>query len=77
MHTSFTIAGIVLGALAGFKTGIGKWVLLGLLGVAVELIVGISVIHIARISAPPWIAGIGGLFLGNAFGSIAHAFAKI
>ncbi|MHB1079585.1 MAG: hypothetical protein ACYC67_09285 [Prosthecobacter sp.] len=76
MQTVFTITGIVLGALTGFKTGAGGWMLVGFIGLVIELIVGSSIIHLAHTSAPPWAAGIGGFILGNAVGSLAHLFAK-
>lgn len=76
MQTGFTIAGIVLGALAGFKTGFGGWVFAGVTGLVIEIILGISIIHLAHTSAPAWAAGIGGFLLGNAVGSLAHVFAK-
>ena len=76
MQTGFTIAGIVLGSLTGYKTGAGGWVLAGALGLVIELIVGVSIIHVAHTSAPPWAAGIGGLILGNAVGSLAHVLMK-
>ena len=76
MQTGFTIAGILLGSLTGFKTGAGGWMLAGAIGLAVELIVGVAIIHLAHTSEPPWVAGIGGLILGNAAGSLAHVLAK-
>jgi len=76
MQTGFTIAGILLGSLMGFKTGAGGWILAGALGVVIELIVGVSIIQVAHTSAPAWAAGIGGLILGNAIGSLAHVLAK-
>ncbi len=76
MQTGFTFAGILLGSLTGFKTGVGGWVLAGVLGLVIELIVGVSIINVAHTSAPPWVAGIGGLILGNAVGSLAHVFMK-
>lgn len=71
----WTIAGLVLGAVSGFKTGFGGWVL-GFLGMLIELIVGISIINVAPSAGHPWAAGIGGFFLGNAVGSLAKAIAK-
>lgn len=76
MHSGFTIAGIVLGALTGFKTGMGGWVLAGVIGLAIELIAGVSIICTAHNTSSHWVAGIGGLILGNAAGSLAHVFAK-
>ena len=76
MQTVFTIAGILLGSLTGYKTGAGGWMLAGALGLVIELIVGVSIIHVAHISAHPWGDGIGGLILGNAAGSLARAFVK-
>ncbi len=76
MQTGFTIAGILLGSLSGYKRGIGGWVLAGALGLLIELIAGVSIIHVAHISATPWAAGIGGFILGNAVGSLASVFVK-
>ena len=76
MQTGFTIAGILLGSLTGFKTGAGGWMLAGVLGLVIEFIVGVAIIHTAHIDAQAWAAGIGGLILGNAIGSLAHVLAK-
>ena len=76
MQTGFTLAGIVLGALVGFKTGFGACVLAGFVGMLIEFIVGISVISVAPAAGYPWAAGIGGLFVGNALGSLAKFFFK-
>ncbi len=76
MQTGFTFAGIILGSLTGYKMGVGGWVLAGAVGLVVELIVGVCIIHAAHTSAPPWAAGIGGLILGNAVGSLAHVLMK-
>lgn len=76
MQIGFVIAGIVLGVLMGFKTGFGGWMLAGLIGMLVEFIIGISIINVAPVSGMPWAAGIGGLILGNAVGSLAKVIAK-
>ena len=76
MHTGFTLAGMVLGAFFGFKTGFGGWVLAGFIGILIECIVGISIINVAPATGHPWATGVGGFFLGNALGSLAKFFFK-
>lgn len=76
MQTVFTIAGILLGSWTGYKTGAGGWMLAGALGLVIELIAGVSIIHMAHTHGPSWVAGIGGLILGNAVGSLAHVLVK-
>ena len=76
MHAGSILAGIILGAVMGFKTGFGGWMLAGLIGMLVEFIAGISIINVASSSGLPWAAGIGGLILGNTLGSLAKVIAK-
>lgn len=67
---------MVLGAVIGFKTGFGGWVLAGFVGMLIEFIVGISIINVAPASEHPWATAVGGFILGNAAGSLAKLFAK-
>lgn len=76
MRTGFTLAGMALGAIFGFKTGFGGWALAGFVGMLIEFIVGISIIGVAPASGYPWAAAIGGFFLGTALGSLAKFFFK-
>jgi len=76
MQTGFTLAGMVLGAFFGFKTGFGDWVLAGFIGILVECIVGISIIGVATAPGYSWAAAIGGFLLGRAAGSLANFFLK-
>ncbi|MFO1439341.1 MAG: hypothetical protein U1F81_13565 [Verrucomicrobiaceae bacterium] len=76
MQALFTLTGIALGALFGFKSGFGVWLVAGFIGLLIEFIVGISIINVAPSSGHPWAAGIGGFILGNATGSLAKFFFK-
>lgn len=76
MRALFTLTGIGLGALFGFKCGFGGWIVAGFIGLLIEFIVGISIINVAPSSGYPWAAGIGGFVLGNAVGSLAKFFFK-
>jgi hypothetical protein len=76
MRTGFTLAGLVLGAFTGFKTGFGGSGLAGFIGFIIEIILGINLIGVATAPGYSWAAAIGGFLIGRAAGSLANFFSK-
>jgi|GEM_PF-6000995 len=74
MHSGFTIAGIVLGALTGFIAPLSSR--LEGVGIAVELMTGISALFAAQASGSSWAACIGGLIIGHGVGAFIRMFTK-
>lgn len=78
MLITSTILGFLLGTITGFKSGLGQWRLLGFVGVLIEAILGIELLHIYPVFNFEYqMAGvvcIGGFLLSNAIAAPISAF---
>jgi len=72
--------GFLMGGCSGFNAGLGRWRVVGILGVVVELILGAALLVIYPCIAPQglswFLAGFGGFLLGSAIGTSVRSFGK-
>ncbi len=76
MHSGFTIAGIVLGALTGFKAPMHSRQIPAGVDISIEILIGVSLLFTVPTTPTPWPAGIGGVFIGHAIGAFVRMFTK-
>jgi hypothetical protein len=77
MIIASSVLGFIAGAITGFRSGLGQWKLFGLLGVLIELIVGITLLNIYPVLNFEFqmvlTVAVGGFMLGNAIAAPAGA----